>query len=143
MSDPVTPMHRQDRPELSLNNADFAQLWGVLLMFVAYGVVATLCLQCFAMFVKGFKAKRSKWRWDGLLILYVVLVFVVSTIYTGAIMQVSVVYFIDIDYPDFLSVKIGYSRLDDVSCSSLTVSGLLSDALLVSMYRFYYLHGRN
>ena len=77
-----------------LSSFDCAQLWGALVMCIAYGVVVTLCLQCFAMFIKGFRAGRATTLWDRLLIIYVFLMFVVSTIYTGTSMQLIVLCFV-------------------------------------------------
>ena len=128
MSDSPFPPADSSSPSV-LVNADAGRHWGTLLMCIVYGVVVTLCWQCIAMFIEGSNARRWTWRWHGLLILYVFLIFAVSTIYTGAAMQYDVLLFIDFPFHTPGVIGTFYS----VSCSCLVVSALLSDALMVSI----------
>ncbi|KAF7800208.1 hypothetical protein EIP86_011455 [Pleurotus ostreatoroseus] len=126
MSDSPFPPADSSSPSV-LVNADAGRHWGTLLMCIVYGVVVTLCWQCIAMFIEGSNARRWTWRWHGLLILYVFLIFAVSTIYTGAAMQYDVLLFIDFPFHTPGVKDTFYS----VSCGCLVVSALLSDALMM------------
>ena len=103
-------------------------------MCIAYGVVVTLCLQCFAMFIKGFRAGRATSLWDRLLIIYVFLMFVVSTIYTGTSIQLIGLCFVGNPNQGGPPPTETAIILNSASDSSLAVSAFLSDALLVSTF---------
>ena len=132
------PSWRPDEDAATIKSED-AWLQGALIMCIAYGSVATLCIQCFAMLARGFK--RSRLSRDGPLIVYVVLIFILSTIFIGAAMQFTQQAFVDDRNfpggPNAYEIDEFSIPLDALANDCLVVSTFLSDALLVSRWLFF------
>ena len=107
---------------------------GALLFCTAYGAIATLSIQCFAMLVKGLR--RTTLRRDVTLLVFVALIFSVNTVFAGVAMQFTMQAFVnDRDFPGGPSayeIEEFSIPIDSVANICLIVSTFLADALLVS-----------
>ena len=126
------PFWKPDEARTVLANGTWLQ--GALIMCIAYGAVATLAIQCFAMLMKDFKI--SKLSRVGPLLAYVASIFVLCTIFVGAGMAFTQRAFVD--HRNIPGGPLEYeaeefsSPLHDLLNGTLVVSTSLSDALLVS-----------
>ncbi|KAF7795293.1 hypothetical protein EIP86_006447, partial [Pleurotus ostreatoroseus] len=112
-------------------------LEGALLMCIAYGSAATLCVQCFIMLLpKVMPTPRQRFSFkppqDTLLFLYVALVFALNTVLVGGLMKFDQQAFVDDrNYPGGPSAyETAPVPLDVLGNDCIPVSTLISDALL-------------
>ncbi|PSS37777.1 hypothetical protein PHLCEN_2v378 [Hermanssonia centrifuga] len=78
------PAYKPDEDAATIFQED-TWLQGALVMCIAYGSVATLAIQCFFMLVRGLT--RAKFKRDFPLVLFVMIMFTLSTIFIGTAMQ--------------------------------------------------------
>ncbi|KAF7794743.1 hypothetical protein EIP86_005881 [Pleurotus ostreatoroseus] len=107
-------------------HAEAALLQGSLIMCIAYGAVATLSIQCFTKLIQSFK--RLKASRAGPLLAYVVLIFILSTMCTGASMLLAQRAFVD--DRDFPGGPLAY----EIAEYSLPIVAMANDALLTSAF---------
>lgn len=126
------PSYRPDEDPSIIFQED-TWLQGAMLMSIAYGSVATLSFQCFFMLAKGFK--WAKFKRDGLLLVFVLLIFTLSTVFQGTAMQFTQQAFVD--DRNFPGGPAAYEvvefslPIDSVANVTLVISCFLSDMLLV------------
>ena len=112
-------------------------LQGALLMCIAYGSTATLCIQCFAMLATKVPRRLTlKLSREVLLLAYVILIFALSTVLVGGTMKFTQQAFVDDrNYPGGPSAyETAPVPLDALINDCITVSTFLTDALLVRMF---------
>ena len=128
-----------DEPASVIYSED-TYLQGTFLMCIAYGAVVTLSIQCFFLLIR--KLKRATLLKDGPLLLFVIVIFALSTITTPIGMWVSMnIYINDRNYPGGPSVYLVVSFSDPVNSvanACIVTSAFVSDALLVSVDRTYH-----
>ncbi len=106
---------------------------GALVMCVAYGSMATLSVQCFFMLTRDLS--RSTLKKDLPLLVFVVLIFMLCTIFVGTAMQFTQQAYVD--QRNFPGGPAAYERnqyclsIDLVANITLVMSCLLADMLLV------------
>lgn len=118
-------------------------LQGALLMCIAYGGVATLSIQCLCMLAP--RLTRATLPRDGPLVLFVLLIFALSTAFTATTMQFTQLAFVnDRAFPGgpaAYEVAEFSIPLDAAANDCLVVSTFLADALLVRVPYPYTLDG--
>ncbi|KAF7794741.1 hypothetical protein EIP86_005879 [Pleurotus ostreatoroseus] len=112
---------------------DETLLQGSLLMNIAYGAVATLCIQCFLMLAKDLR--RTFPSRTGLLLAYVTITFILSTICTAMSMELAQKAFIENkNFPggaNAYEIAEYFIPVVRVANTSLVVSTFFSDALVL------------
>ncbi len=136
------PAYKPDEDAATIFQED-TWLQGALVMCIAYGSVATLAIQCFFMLVRGLT--RAKFKRDFPLVLFVMIMFSLSTIFIGTAMQFTQQAYVD--QRNFPGGPSAYEVLefslpiDSVANVTLVMSCFFADALLVSCLKVQSLDG--